>query len=107
MGGRKIFTLYLDTFLEIQCDDLSVPSNGAIISCSSGSTGVGYEGDTCNFTCNTGYELIGIDNRTCQSDGTWSGNETRCSKRGKINNYTWLHAYTLDLCMHLNLAFIF
>ena len=33
---------------------------------------MGYEGDTCSFTCNTGYELTGSDTRTCQSDGSWS-----------------------------------
>ena len=43
---------------------------------------MGCEGDTCSFTCNTGYELIGSDNRTCQSDGSWSGNKTMC-KTGK------------------------
>ena len=48
------------------------------MSCSSGRVGVGYEGDTCSFTCNTGYELTGSDTRTCQSDGRWSGNETVC-----------------------------
>jgi len=26
------------------------------MSCSSGRVEVGYEGDTCSFTCNTGYE---------------------------------------------------
>ena len=43
--------------------------------CSSGRVGVGYEGDTCSFTCNTGYELTGSDTRTCQSDGSWSGSD--------------------------------
>ena len=41
------------------------------MSCSSGRVGVGYEGDTCSFTCNTGYELTGSNARTCQSDGSW------------------------------------
>ena len=45
------------------------------MSCSSGRVGVGYEGDTCSFTCNTGYELTGSDTRACQSDGSWSGND--------------------------------
>jgi len=38
-----------------------------------------YE-DTCSFTCNTGYELTGSDNRSCQSDGTWSGSATICRR---------------------------
>jgi len=46
---------------------------------------VGEEGefsyeDSCSFTCNTGYELTGSDTRTCQSDGSWSGVETMCSR---------------------------
>jgi len=31
------------------------------MSCNSGRVGVGYEGDTCSFTCNTGYELTDSD----------------------------------------------
>ena len=40
---------------------------------------MGYEGDTCSFTCNTGYELTGSDTRTCQSDGSWSGSNVTCN----------------------------
>ena len=65
--------------LDIQCDNLSTPSKGQITSCSSGRVGVGYEGDTCNFTCNNGYELTGSDARTCQRDGSWSGNNGTCN----------------------------
>ena len=43
-----------------------------------------FEGDTCSFTCNTGYELNGSDTRTCQSNGSWSGNDDVC-RRGKLN----------------------
>ena len=52
-------------------------------SCSSGSM---YEGDTCSFTCNAGFELTGNDTRTCQSDGSWSGTETMC-RRGLHTQY--------------------
>ena len=48
------------------------------MSCSSGRAGVGYEGDTCSFTCNTGYELTGSSERTCQSNGSWSGSSVSC-----------------------------
>ena len=63
--------------VEIRCDDLSLPANG-MMSCSSGRVGVGYEGDTCSFTCNTGYELTGSSERTCQSNGSWSGSLVSC-----------------------------
>ena len=49
-----------------------------MMSCSSGRVGVGYEGDTCSFTCNTDYELTGGDTRTCQTDGSWSGTNVTC-----------------------------
>ena len=68
-------------FVGIQCDILSTTSNGGM-SCSSGRVGVGFEGDTCSFTCNTGYNLTGSDTRTCQSNGSWSGRSTVC-KDGK------------------------
>ena len=69
-----------------------MPSNGEITSCSSGSIGVGYEGDTCNFTCNTGYELTGSNTRTCQSDMSWSGSDV-CS-RGEHFTYIILSIIT-------------
>ena len=64
----------------IQCDNLSPPSNVEITSCSSGKVGVGYEGDTCSFTCNTGYELTGSDTRACQSNGSWNGSDDVCRR---------------------------
>ena len=64
---------------DIQCSNISTPANGEM-SCSSGRVGVGYEGDTCSFTCNTGYELTGSDTRTCQSNGNWNGSDVVCRR---------------------------
>ena len=68
---------------DIQCNNLA---NGEITSCNSVRVGVGYEGDTCSFTCNTGYELTGSDTRTCQSDGSWSGSRDVCRKGRLVSN---------------------
>ena len=73
-------TVKTNNFIDIRCDDLLIPANGEITSCSSGRVGVGYEGDTCSFTCNTGYELTGSDTWTCQSNGSWNGTYTMCSR---------------------------
>ena len=64
--------------LLVFCFQLTYPINGAI-TCLLGDDGVPSYEDTCNFTCNTGYELTGSDTRTCQSDGSWSGSEAMCT----------------------------
>ena len=71
---------------DVRCDNPPTPVNGEITSCSSGIVGVGYEGDTCNFKCNTGYELTGSDTRTCQSDGSWSGSDDVCRRGSYMYN---------------------
>jgi len=71
-------------YLDIQCVSLA-PSVGLEMLCFDGTTyttGVGYEGDTCSFTCNTGYELTGGDTRTCFSSSRRSGSKAMC-RRGE------------------------
>ena len=60
------------------------------MSCSSGTVGVGYDGDTCGFTCNTGYELTGSDTRTCQSNGNWSGTDDVCRRGNYLPVRGWI-----------------
>ena len=31
-----------------------------------------------SYTCNSGFRLVGSVTRTCQNDGTWSGEHPRC-----------------------------
>ena len=47
---------------------LSNPANGQVI----------IIGSTATYTCDSGYELIGDDTRTCE-DGVWTGQEPTCS----------------------------
>ena len=63
----------------VPCPSLDDPDNG-VINCSLGDDGIRSSGDTCNFTCNTGYELTDIDSdtRICQRDGIWTGNDVVC-----------------------------
>ena len=77
-----IFNLVLACFILLGiCQPLSNSSSGTI-DCALGDDGVATSGDTCSFTCNTGYELTGSDTRTCQSDGSWSGNDDVCRRGG-------------------------
>ena len=64
-------------FLTVSCSSLTAPDNG-MINCSLGDDGVPSYEDTCSFTCNTGYELTGSSERTCQGNGSWSGSPVSC-----------------------------
>ena len=75
--------------LLVYCLSLDDPSNGTV-SCSLGDDGVPSYEDTCSFTCDTGYVLIGNDTRTCQSNGNWSGSTAMCIRS------EWHHSYKLQ-----------
>ena len=79
--------------LLVSCPSISDPTNGVIV-CSLGDDGVASYEDTCNFTCNTGYELTGSESRTCQSDGSWSGSIAMCT-RSEYHLYTYVRTYLL------------
>ena len=54
------------------CSELSSPTNGQV-------TWTGLtSGSTANYTCDSGYQLIGEQTRTCLSTGMWSGQEPTC-----------------------------
>ena len=74
-----VLPLYFHCLLSVPCSSLADLNNG-VYNCSLGDDGVSSYEDTCSFTCNTGYELTGSDSRTCQSDGSWNGTETMCTR---------------------------
>ncbi|XP_054163367.1 P-selectin-like [Oppia nitens] len=58
-----------------RCATLHPPDNGVI----TGYCAPGVSGNTCNFSCNSGYQLMGSSSLTCQSNGHWSGGTPVCS----------------------------
>ncbi|XP_078598028.1 sushi, von Willebrand factor type A, EGF and pentraxin domain-containing protein 1-like [Branchiostoma floridae x Branchiostoma japonicum] len=58
----------------VQCPLLTAPTNGAM-------TGSNFYQDVVQFTCNSGYELVGRSSLTCQADATWDGTIPTCSRR--------------------------
>ncbi|XP_065903420.1 uncharacterized protein [Dysidea avara] len=70
---------------EQTCQLLVAPDNG-MINCSLGDDGQASLGDTCTFTCNSGYELSGNTSRSCQINGNWSGTESTCTQVDSENN---------------------
>ena len=57
-----------------------------MVNCSLGDDGVHSYEDTCNFTCNTGYELTGSSQRICQSNGSWSDTDVMCRRGRNVVN---------------------
>jgi thrombospondin motif-containing protein 9 len=55
------------------CQTLNTPQNGVGDPCASAT-----EGDTCTFSCSTGYTLAGDATRTC-SAGQWQGQTAICA----------------------------
>ena len=63
----------------VSCPELDYPENGIVLCPLKEDKKYLYE-DFCKFTCNTGYELVGSDTRSCKSDGSWSGTQPICEK---------------------------
>ncbi len=56
-----------------RCPQLFAPANGSLYPCSN------LSGQTCIFSCDNGYNLIGSRTRRCNSNGTWTGTPTQCN----------------------------
>ena len=61
------------------CSELSSPTNGQV-------TWTGLtSGSNATYTCDSGYNLIGDQIRTCLSTGMWSGQEPTCESMNNIH----------------------
>ena len=69
----------LDSNTGIQCPTLVAPSNGGLEIAGAG----GYE-DVATYSCGTGFSLVGMSERVCQSEGTWNGSEPTCEGKNNI-----------------------
>ena len=59
----------------VDCGNLTDPANGQV----SHTAGTTF-GQTATYSCNTGYNLMGDNNRTCQATGNWSGSAPTCQR---------------------------
>ena len=60
----------------MDCGTLTNPANGQV----SHTAGTTF-GQTANYSCNTGYNLVGGSSRTCQATGVWSASVPTCHRR--------------------------
>ena len=76
---ERILSLVSTYMAPTVCSELSNPANGGV-----SWTGL-TSGSTATYTCNTGYQLTGAQTRTCQSNGTWSGQAPTCTRMTILN----------------------
>ena len=58
------------------CPDLTIANGHVTISPASR-----WLGSRTIYECSPGFTLVGDDNRVCQENSTWSGEEPKCSNR--------------------------
>ena len=59
----------------VECPNLSNPSNGRVDQRGN------RPGDRASYTCDSGYELVGLSSRICQNNGQWSGDAPTCESK--------------------------
>ena len=73
---HSAYMCYYDIFLlltAVDCGTLNNPANGQV-----SHTGRTTYRQTATYSCDTGYNLVGVSTRTCQATGVWSGSVPTC-----------------------------
>ena len=70
------------------CGTLTNPANGQV----SHTAGTTF-GQTATYSCDTGYNLVGDNTRTCQDTGVWSGSTPGCQ-----GTSMWIVEASICLC---------
>ena len=66
------------------CGSLTSPANGSV-DLSEGT----LVNASVSYSCDEGFNLRGVDSRTCLSSGNWTGSEPEC-----ISKYRYIIPYT-------------
>ena len=64
----------------MDCGTLTNPANGSV----NHHAGATF-GQTANYSCNIGYNLVGGSTRICQATRTWSGSAPTCQRMLLLN----------------------
>ncbi|XP_021914139.1 sushi, von Willebrand factor type A, EGF and pentraxin domain-containing protein 1 isoform X2 [Zootermopsis nevadensis] len=59
---------------ERECGELTSPALGSV------SLSGRFFGDRATYSCDLGFHVVGLKERTCQADGTWSGHSPACKQ---------------------------
>ena len=80
----EMYNINIFHLTAVDCDTLADPTNGQV-----SHTGGTTFRQTATYSCNTGYNLVGGGNRTCQATGLWSGSAPACQGRLSLGQ-TWV-----------------
>ena len=80
-----------------KCLKLEDPDNGQV------SFGSSFVGASATYSCKQGFKLIGVRHRTCQIDGTWSGEAPICKSK---QNRDWVTHRNTFVNLYLSLSVI-
>ena len=64
----------------VDCGPLTNPDNGQVSAATTTYT------STADYTCITGYNLVGVNQRTCTAAGLWSDGEPTCQSEHYENS---------------------
>ena len=65
----------LSKYTAVDCGDLTNPENGRVEFVLTT-----YE-SLAKYYCNSGYNLVGTNTRTCQANGTWKNTAPSCTRK--------------------------
>ena len=69
-----LFSISPCSYSVVDCGELNPPVNGMVNV--SGTT----TNSTASYSCDEGYDLVGVSTRTCLSSGDWSHDEVECKR---------------------------
>ena len=96
-----IITLHYNfTILAVDCGALTDPTNGQVIF-----TTTTYL-STASYTCETGYNLVGVDQRTCTAAGTWSDGEPTCQSETTCRILTHNNYHNMILICYRTIIYV-
>ncbi len=65
-------------FVVVLCPDLVSPPNGVVMMTNRS------VGSVAEYSCDVGFQLIGMEQRTCLQNGTWTDIDPTCVGKGYI-----------------------
>ena len=82
MSSTEFILLFSHAYFTVaNCPALSV-TNGVVTHSTT------TLGAVATYSCNTGFQLIGNRNRTCQADSTWTATNPTCEGTLNIHRYS-------------------